>query len=170
MFYKYIKGLNWNLDHDSFADMNKFSHSNSFFQNKFQYRNQLHLNDFTNIMMNNGSDYHPESAPFNPNANLNFIGDLNENSLKTNILPDKSNDIPKSINDKMHNNMIDLLLPSSYAFNKFIPKSYHTDFGPVPSKINTPNTFASIPFYLPFLVFTLMNFQIILQINLGTFI
>ena len=111
----------------------------------------------------NGSDYHPESIPFNPNTNLNFIGELNENSLKTNtinILPDKSNDIPKSINfnlnDKMHNSMNDFL-PPSYAFNKFLPKSYHTDFGPVSSKLTAPNPFASIPFYLPFLVFALLN-------------
>ena len=111
----------------------------------------------------NGSDYHPESIQFNPNANLNFIGDINDNSLKSNminLLPEKSNDIPKSINfslnNKIHNNMADLL-PTSYVFNKFLPKSCPADFGPVPSKVTTANPFASIPFYLPFLVFSLMN-------------
>ena len=149
--------------------MNKFPHSNSFFQNKLQYRNPLHLNDFNNMMMS-GSDYHHESVQFNPNSNLNFIGDLNENSLKSNminLLPDKSNDIPKSINfslnDKIKNSMTDLL-PSSYTFNKFLPKSCQTNFGPLPQKV-TANSFASIPFYIPFLVIILMKITNITSIN-----
>jgi len=150
--------LNWgNIDHDSIAEMNKFPHSNSFFQSKFQSRNPLNLNDFNNLLMGN-SEFHPESVPFNQNTNLNFIGDLNENSLKTNtnlLLPDKSNDIAKPINfslaDKMQASMNDLL-PGNYGFNKFVPKPYQSDFQPAQqSKVPVANPFASIPFYFPFL-------------------
>jgi len=150
------EGLNWgNLDHDTMAEMSKYPHSNSFFTNKFQSKNPLLLNDFNNILMGN-PDFHPESVPFNPNTNLNFIGDLNENSLKTNtnlLMPDKSNDLQKpmgfSLNDKMQSNMSDMFA-GSYGINKFLAKPYQTDFQPVPQAKN-PNPFASIPFYFPFL-------------------
>jgi len=151
-------GLNWaNLDHDSIAEMNKFPHSNSFFQSKFQSRNPLNLSEFNNLLMNN-TEFHPENMPFNQNTNLNFIGDLNENSLKQNtnlLLQDKSNDMSKPVNfnipDKMSSNMNELT-SAAYGFNKFIPKSYQSDFQQVSqAKLPTPNPFASIPFYFPFL-------------------
>jgi hypothetical protein len=148
--------LTWaNLDHESLAEMNKYPHSNSFFPGKFQSKNPLLVNDFNNIIMGN-PEFHAESVPYNQNTNLNFIGDLNENSLKNNtnlLMPEKQLDISKqmpfNIPDKMQSNMSEMF-PNSYGINKYLAKPYPTEFHQM-AQPKAQHPFSAIPFYFPFL-------------------